>query len=201
MKKRNLIVFISVYWLSAFISTFASESKVVSVSSEKFTDKTEKGVTAVHKDTIHVVGHAHMDMNWLWTYSETMKMCNDNLRQTVAFMEEFPDFTMLQSQAAVYNFVEMVDPPLFKLVQKYVKDGRLELAGGMWTEGDMNMSSGEAIARSFLLGQRYFQSRFGKIANIGWLPDNFGHISQFPQILKLAGCDYFYHHRCKVYKG
>ena len=25
------------------------------------------------KDTIHVVGHAHMDMNWLWTYSETMK--------------------------------------------------------------------------------------------------------------------------------
>ena len=71
------------------------------------------------KDTIHVVGHAHMDMNWLWTYSETMKMCNDNLRQTVAFMDEFPDFTMLQSQAAVYNFVEMVDPPLLEMVKKY----------------------------------------------------------------------------------
>lgn len=27
------------------------------------------------KDTIHVIGHAHMDMNWLWTYSETMQMC------------------------------------------------------------------------------------------------------------------------------
>ena len=66
-----------------------------------------------------------MDMNWLWTYSETMKMCNDNLRQAVAFMDEFPDYTMLQSQAAVYNFVEKVDPPLFKLVQKYVKEGRL----------------------------------------------------------------------------
>jgi alpha-mannosidase len=152
-------------------------------------------------DTIHVVGHAHMDMNWLWTYSETMKMCNDNLRQTVAFMDEFPDFTMLQSQAAVYNFVEKVDPPLFRLVQKYVKDGRLELGGGMWTEGDMNLSSGEAITRSFLLGQNYFLSRFGKMANVGWLPDNFGHISQMPQILKLAGCDYFYFHRCKPYKG
>ena len=152
-------------------------------------------------DTIHVVGHAHMDMNWLWTYSETMKMCNDNLRQTVAFMYEFPDFTMLQSQAAVYNFVEKVDQPLFKQVQKYVKEGRLELAGGMWTEGDMNMTSGEAITRSFLLGQRFFLSRFGKMANIGWLPDNFGHISQMPQILKLAGCDYFYFHRVKPYKG
>jgi alpha-mannosidase len=130
-----------------------------------------------------------------------MQMCNDNLRQVVAFMDEFPDYTMLQSQAAVYNFVEMVDPPLFEQVKKYVKAGRLELAGGMWTEGDMNMSSGEAITRSFLLGQRYFQSRFGKMANIGWLPDNFGHISQMPQILKLAGCDYFYFHRCKPYRG
>lgn len=84
------------------------------------------------EDTIHVIGHAHMDMNWLWTYSETMKMCNDNLRQTIAFMQEYPDFTMLQSQASVYNFVEKVDPPLFELVKKYVKEGRLEPAGGMW---------------------------------------------------------------------
>ncbi len=152
-------------------------------------------------DSIHVVGHAHMDMNWLWTYSETMQMCNDNLRQVVAFMNEYPDFTMLQSQAAVYNFVEMVDPPLLEQVKKYVNDGRLELAGGMWTEGDMNLSSGEAIARSFLLGQRYFQSRFGKMATVGWLPDNFGHISQMPQILKLGCCNYFYFHRAKPYVG
>jgi len=153
------------------------------------------------RDTIHVVGHAHMDMNWLWTYSETMQMCNDNLRQTVAFMKEFPDFTMVQSQAAVYKFVEKVDPPLFELVKKYVKEGRLEPVGGMWTEGDENLPSGEAISRSFLLGQRYFQSRFEQMAKVGWLPDNFGHISQMPQILKLAGCDYFYFHRCKPYLG
>jgi alpha-mannosidase len=164
-------------------------------------DKKSNVKTKAVTDTIHVVGHAHMDMNWLWTYSETMKMCNDNLRQTVAFMNEFPDFTMLQSQAAVYNFVEKVDPPLFKQIQKYVKEGRLEPGGGMWTEGDMNLSSGEAITRSFLLGQRYFQSRFGKMAKTGWLPDNFGHISQMPQILQLAGCEYFYFFRVKPYKG
>ncbi|MDR2234404.1 MAG: glycosyl hydrolase-related protein [Tannerella sp.] len=153
------------------------------------------------RDTIHVVGHAHMDMNWLWTYSETMKMANDNLRQAVAFMDEYPDYTMLQSQGSVYKFVEMVDPPLFELVKKYVREGRLELAGGMWTEGDANLSSGEALTRSFLLGQRYFQKNFGKTAKIGWLPDNFGHPSQLPQLLKLAGCDYFYFHRTKPYKG
>lgn len=165
--------------------------------------KTKRGakIAPVKRDTIHVVGHAHMDMNWLWTYSETMNMCNDNLRQTVAFMDEFPDFTMLQSQAAVYNFVEKVDPPLLEMVKKYVKAGRLELAGGMWTEGDTNLSSGEALSRSFLLGQRYFLSRFERMAKVGWLPDNFGHVSQLPQMLKLAGCDYFYFHRTKPYKG
>ena len=158
-------------------------------------------ITAQKRDTIQVVGHAHMDMNWLWTYSETMQMCNDNLRQVVAFMKEFPDYTMVQSQASVYNFVEMVDPPLLAQIRKYVQEGRLEPVGGMWTEGDMNLSSGEAISRSFLLGQRYFQSRLGKMAKVGWLPDNFGHVSQMPQILKLAGCDYFYFHRCKPYVG
>jgi alpha-mannosidase len=183
MKKNVILLFIAI--VTGFNSPVYSQKKNVTQA----------------RDTIHVVGHAHMDMNWLWTYSETMQMCNDNLRQVVAFMDEYPDYTMLQSQAAVYNFVEMVDPPLFELVKKYVKAGRLELAGGMWTEGDMNMSSGEAITRSFLLGQRYFLSRFGKMANIGWLPDNFGHISQMPQILKLAGCDYFYFHRCKPYLG
>ena len=183
---KAILTTLCVLWVS--LSAFAThnESSVLDVSK---------------KDTIHIVGHAHMDMNWLWTYSETMKMCNDNLRQAVAFMKEFPDYTMVQSQVSVYEFVKNVDPPLFEEVKKYVKEGRLEPVGGMWTEGDANLSSGEAIARSFLLGQRYFQDNFGKMANIGWLPDNFGHVSQMPQILKLAGCDYYYFHRCKPYVG
>jgi alpha-mannosidase len=184
MKKSLILVAIAIIVIGSFTNGYGQVKK-----------------SAANADTIQVIGHAHMDMNWLWTYSETMQMCNDNLRQTVAFMKEYPDFTMLQSQASVYNFVEMVDPPLLEQVKKYIKEGRLELAGGMWTEGDMNLSSGEAITRSFLLGQRFFQSRFGKMANIGWLPDNFGHIAQMPQILKLAGCDYFYFHRCKPYVG
>ena len=158
-----------------------------------------KGIPSV--DTIHIVGHAHMDMNWLWTYFESMKMCNDNLRQTVAFMEEFPDFTMVQSQAAVYKFVEDIDPPLFQKIKKYVKEGRLEPVGGMWTEGDLNMSSGEALCRSFLLGQRYFLNKLGRMAKVGWLPDDFGHISQMPQLLKLSGCDYYYFTRCVPVRG
>ena len=184
MKRNLLVLFIAVLVTATFSSVYGQRRSAKQV-----------------KDTIQVVGHAHMDMNWLWTYSETMQMCNDNLRQVVAFMDEYPDYTMLQSQAAVFRFVEMVDPPLLEQVKRYVKAGRLELIGGQYTEGDANLSSGEAITRSFLLGQRYFHDRFDRMAKIGWLPDNFGHVSQMPQILKLADIDYFYFHRCKPYKG
>jgi alpha-mannosidase len=56
-----------------------------------FIEKENKSDSST-KDIIHVIGHAHMDMNWLWPYSETMKMAIDNLRQAVAFMEEYPDY-------------------------------------------------------------------------------------------------------------
>ncbi len=187
--KKNLLT-IDLLWLIYLVMFMVSSANYSFGQSNKYT-----------KDTIHVIGHAHMDMNWLWDYFETMKMCNDNLRQVVAFMAEYPDYTMVQSQAAVYKFVEMVDPSLFKRVQECVKSGRLELGGGMWTEGDTNLPSGEALARSFLLGQRYFISNFGKMAKVGWLPDDFGHTSQLPQMLKLAGMDYYYFHRCKPYMG
>lgn len=149
----------------------------------------------------HVVGHAHIDMNWLWTFSETLKSAHDSFRQVIAFMKEFPDFTFIQSQAALYAAIEQYDPALFNQIKKYVELGRWEIAGGMRVEGDTNLSSGETLARSFLLGQRYFFNRFGKIARVGWLPDNFGHTAQLPQILQLAGCDFYYFHRCRPYFG
>ncbi|MBI5724542.1 MAG: alpha-mannosidase [Planctomycetes bacterium] len=152
-------------------------------------------------DSVGIIGHAHIDMNWLWTWPETVKSCHDSFRQVLAFMDEFPDFTFMQSQPSTYKAVEQIDPPLFERIRNRVREGRWELGGGMFTEGDTNMSGGEALARSFLIGQRYFLSRFGKTARVGWLPDNFGHVAQLPQILRLAGCEYFYFHRCQPHLG
>jgi alpha-mannosidase len=159
------------------------------------------GAPDMRGDSIYITGHAHMDMNWLWPYNESVKMFQDNFRQVIAFMERFPDYRMLQSQATIYQHIEQIDPPLFEKVKKYVAEGRFELAGGMWTEGDCNLTGGEALCRSLLLGQRYFLDKFGKAAHVGWLPDNFGHISQFPQMLKLSGMDYYYFHRCVPFIG
>lgn len=54
------------------------------------------------------------------------------------------------------------------------------------------MPSGEALARQFIFGQRYFQSRFGIRCKTAWLPDSFGITGALPQLVRLAGMDYFF---------
>lgn len=153
------------------------------------------------RQVVTLVGHAHIDMNWLWEMAETRKVVHDTFRQVLAFMREYPDFIFSQSQSAVYRIIEEMDPPMFRDIQRRVKEGRWELLGGMVDEGDTNLSGGEALARSFLLGQGYFHEKFGRRATVGWLPDNFGHIAQLPQLLRLAGMDAFYAHRCQPTLG
>lgn len=149
----------------------------------------------VHNQAVMLVGHAHIDMNWLWRWPETVQVCQDTFRQVIRFMHEFPDFRFTQSQAACYEAIEQHEPQLFHAIRRAVRRGAWNIVGGMWTESDTNLSSGEALARSFLLAQRYFAKKLGRRARVGWLPDCFGHPAQLPQLLRSAGIEYFYHMR------
>lgn len=149
----------------------------------------------VGKQSVHLVGHAHIDMNWLWRWPETIQVCIDTFRQAIRFMDEFPDFKFSQSQASCYAAIEKYEPDLFRDIQRAVRAGKWNVVGGTWTESDTNLSSGEALSRSFLLAQRYFAAKLGVRARVGWLPDGFGHVAQLPQILQSAGIEYFYHMR------
>jgi alpha-mannosidase len=142
--------------------------------------------------TGHLVGHAHIDFQWLWEWPETVQVCKQTFGQAVRFMEEFPEFKFSQSSSALYAATEEHFPELFKEIQKRVKSGQWELVGGRVCEADQHMISHESHARHFLYGQRYFRERFGKTAVVGWEPDTFGHTSQMPQILQLGGCRYYY---------
>jgi alpha-mannosidase len=143
--------------------------------------------------TGHLVGHAHIDFQWLWEWPETVQVCHDTFNQAVKFMAEFPGFKFSQSSSALYATTEEHFPDVFKRMQEEVAKGNWEIVGGRVCEGDENMISAESHARHFLYGQRYFRERFnGKMATVGWEPDTFGHTWQFPQILQLGGCKYFY---------
>ena len=145
---------------------------------------------------VHLIGHAHIDMNWLWLWPETVDVCKNTFTSVLKIMDEYPEFRFGQSQASTYLAVEEADPQLFARIQEKVKTGQWEITGGTWTEGDMNMASGESIVRQILYAKQYFEEKFGTWTEMCWEPDTFGHAWTIPQILAKSGLKYYYFCRC-----
>jgi len=141
--------------------------------------------------SVAAVGNSHIDMAWLWPWTETVEVVRDTFGTALQLMREYPDFKFTASAAQAYEWIEEKYPAIFREIQKRVKEGRWEVIGGMWVEPDLNMPDGESLVRQILYGKRYFQQKFGKDINIGWNPDSFGYNWQLPQIYKRSGIDYF----------
>src|SRR6202142_3805226 len=141
--------------------------------------------------TIHSVGNSHIDMEWLWPWTETVEVVRNTFQSVLDLMREYPDFKFTMSSARTYEWIEEKYPAMFAEIQQRVREGRWEVIGGMWVEPDLNMPDGESLTRQILVGKRYFQSRFGVDVKIGWNPDSFGYNAQLPQIYKKSGMDYF----------
>ncbi|MDZ7290718.1 MAG: glycosyl hydrolase-related protein [candidate division KSB1 bacterium] len=136
---------------------------------------------------VTLVGTSHIDISWLWRYPETIDLCHATFAQAIRNIEKYPDFYFSHDQAMAYWWMEQDDPALFESIQKAVRDGRWEIVGGTWVESDLNMPSGESLARQFLYGKRYFKEKFGVDVKTGWMPAAFGHPRSLPQILKKSG--------------
>jgi alpha-mannosidase len=140
---------------------------------------------------IHLLGHAHLDMAWLWEVAETWSAAERTFRSSLKLQQLFPDLTFCHSTPALYEWMEIHQPEVFTGICQQVQAGKWEIVGGMWIEPDLNLISGESIARQMLYGQAYTRSRFGAITRVAWLPDTFGFCWQLPQLLKQGGIDYF----------
>ncbi|HEY9673932.1 MAG TPA: alpha-mannosidase [Waterburya sp.] len=140
---------------------------------------------------IQLLGHAHLDMAWLWTISETWEVAQRTFASVLKLQQEFPDLTYCHSTPALYAWIEQHRPDLFAAIQQQIAAGRWEVVGGMWVEPDLNLISGESIIRQVLYAQRYVQEKFGQLTTVAWVPDSFGFCWQLPQILKQGGIKYF----------
>ncbi len=147
------------------------------------------------KYTIHCAGHAHIDMNWMWNWSETVAVTNDTFLTVLKLMDEFPEFCFTQSQASVYEIIRKHNPELFERIRARVAEGRWEVAAPMWVEGDKNLISGESLTRHLLYTRRYMKEHFGlepEDVPLDWAPDTFGHAATIPSILSRGGVSRYY---------
>ena len=139
----------------------------------------------------HLLGHAHLDMAWLWTVEETYTVAERTFASVLNLQKCFPALIFSQSTPALYAWLETHRPNLFKAIQNAVRVGNWEIVGRMWVEPEVNLVGGESLIRQLLYGQLYQEDKFGTIVNVAWLPDSFGFPWQLPQIFKGGGIEYF----------
>ncbi|MEG3898015.1 MULTISPECIES: alpha-mannosidase [unclassified Microcoleus] len=147
--------------------------------------------TSIYTGKIYLVGHAHLDLAWLWPVPETWEAAERTFESVLKLQSEFPDLIFCHSTPALYAWMEEHRPDLFAAIKKQVAVGRWEVIGGMWVEPDLNLISAESMVRQVFYGQRYAKEKFGELMRVAWLPDTFGFGWQLPQILRDGGVDYF----------
>jgi alpha-mannosidase len=137
------------------------------------------------------VGHAHIDSAWLWPVRETKRKCARTFSNVLDLMDRDPDFTFACSSAQQYAWMRDEYPSVFARIKQRVAEGRWIPVGGMWVESDTNLPGGEALARQFVAGKRFFLEEFGIDTPEAWLPDSFGYTGALPQIIRAAGSKWF----------
>ncbi|MBM4458490.1 MAG: alpha-mannosidase [Chloroflexi bacterium] len=140
---------------------------------------------------VAAVGHAHMDLGWLWPIRETIRKGARTFSTAIANIEKYPDYIFGASQPQYFLWMKQHYPALYARIKDLVSKGRIEPQGCMWVEADTNVSGGEALVRQILLGKRFFRAEFGVDVRYLWLPDVFGYSAALPQLLKKSGVDYF----------
>ena len=141
--------------------------------------------------TNYMVAQDHIDLCWWFDWQRAVTDIIYTSERQLTLLKNNADFKFMFPQSQVYRWLQEYRPDIFDQVKAYIKAGRWEVSGGQWCEPDNTLPSGETAARNFLIGKRYARKELNTDIKIGYLPDSFGHIWTYPQILKLCGIDLF----------
>jgi alpha-mannosidase len=139
-----------------------------------------------------LTGHAHVDLVWLWPERVSEYKAVHTFSTVNRLMDLYPDFRFAYSQPASYLAVRRRSPKMWEQLKARVDAGTWEPLGATEVESDTILACGEALLRSFLLGQQHHRELFGKESSILWLPDVFGYSGCIPQMAAECGVKYFF---------
>jgi len=137
------------------------------------------------KQVLHIVSHSHWDREWHHTFQQfrlrLVKLVDDVLTAMATGEPQFTAF-MLDAQTVVLEDYLEVRPERAEDLRNWIRAGRI-LVGPWYVHPDEFLVSGEAIVRNLLLGTRIARN-YGSCMSVGYVPDQFGHIAQLPQIFR-----------------
>lgn len=147
------------------------------------------------QSVFHIISHTHWDREWYLNSKYTNEWLVPFFDNLFTMMEKRPDYQfVLDGQLLMVEdyFKELKKmgkgvTPYKNKIKKYVEEGRLFI-GPYYMQPDWQLLSEESLVRNILIGHK-LAKEFGQPMKVGWLLDNFGQISQSPQIHKEAGID------------
>ncbi|MCP9775840.1 alpha-mannosidase [Cyanobium sp. WAJ14-Wanaka] len=144
----------------------------------------------------HVLGHAHLDLAWLWPVADTWQAAERTFASVLSLMERFPELHFAHSTPALYAWLEQGRPDLFGQLLEAVAAGRFEPINGPWVESDCVLISTASLLRQFQLGQHYSRRTFPQLEHgLAWLPDSFGFGAGLPAVAQATGVRWFCTHK------
>ncbi|HZD74715.1 MAG TPA: hypothetical protein VE776_12685, partial [Actinomycetota bacterium] len=138
---------------------------------------------------VHLVPHTHWDREWYEPFQRFRMRLIDLLDQVLERAEADPEFrfTMDGQMAAIEDYLE-IRPEAAPRIRALVEAGQLAI--GPWQIlADEFLVSGETLVRNLERGLAT-AARLGGAMRVGYLPDEFGHAAQMPQILRRAGFEH-----------
>ncbi|MDF2686460.1 MAG: hypothetical protein K0S55_1642 [Clostridia bacterium] len=137
-----------------------------------------------------VISHTHWDREWYMPFEEFRVRLVELMDRLFNIIEKNPDYIFhLDAQTIVLEDYLQIRPWREATLRKYIKQGNI-LVGPWYLQNDFYLTSGEATIRNLLVGTK-IANDFGKCAKAGYAPDQFGNMSQLPQILKQFNADNF----------
>jgi len=143
-----------------------------------------------------VLGHAHLDLAWLWPVAESWLAAERTFRSALALMQRHPQLHFGHSTPALYAWLEQHRPALFEAIRGLMRAGRWEPLNGPWVETDCVLISTASLLRQFQDGQAYSRRAFPEWNHgLAWLPDSFGFAAGLPAVAAASGVGWFCTHK------
>ena len=142
------------------------------------------------KKTVFIVPYQHFDIIWRRSVDYYRQLREEIILMVLKMLRKFPEFKFTLSQAVVFRVFLENHPELKDEIAGYIREGRIEIIGGMETIPDVNMVTGESIVRNILYGRQWLEENLGVEVKTACLDDVFGMSAQIPQIIKKCGYKY-----------
>lgn len=182
-----------------YLSTQYQKNGAIIIDDVYYVEEMLKSLSPLIKQyKVICLGHAHIDVNWIWGIDETVNITMNTWETMLNLMDMYPEFTFAQSQAYLYDLMAKYRPDLIERIKKHIKTGQWELTCSTYVENDRNMISMNSFNKQFEFAKKRIAEIFSlkdSEIDIDFEPDTFGHSAFTPEVLANHNIKYYYHCR------